>query len=291
LPLGDHPSFDRPSATTRLWRYTDLPKLIELLTSSKIWLASAEILAQDDPYEGLPGAIQFPHRMWRSIDEVPKELRSQILEIYGKDSNGTPEAAFRLWMMVEEQRCIMTLSGRRNYYVNCWHAAEYESVAMWKVYGSPGAGVAVISNGARIEHSLSSTDESFYLGKVRYVEPSFVRIGGSNAFDDVMIKRSNFEYEREVRLVYWDTSEGHDALENFSWNAEKLRFDDLIDDPRPVNPGMAFDCEVDVLIERIIVSPFAPDWYAPMLDRLRDRLGYRFSVHKSELLAAPPRID
>ena len=287
MPLGDHPSFDRPLVTTRLWRYTDLSKFIDLLSSGKLWLTNAEILAADDPYEGTTGAVQFPHRMWQTLDEVPEQLRVQILEMCGQGTDGKPEAAFKGWFMGEEQRCIMTQSGRRDYYVNCWHAAHHESVAMWKIYGSPGAGVAIVTNGARLETALAENTEDFYLGAVQYRDPFFVQIGGSNAFDTIMLKRSSYNYEQEVRLVHWHTGDFHDALANFSWNDETMRFDDIIDDPRPVRPGMSFNCDIDVLIERVIVSPFAPPWYLPMIERVRERFGYGFAIHRSTLLDVP----
>lgn len=287
MPLGEHPSFDRPAVTTRLWRYTDLAKFIDLLSSGKLWLTNAEILAADDPYEGTTGAVQFPHRMWRALEEVPEQLRVQILDLCSRGTDGTPEAAFKVWFMGEEQRCIMTQSGRRDYYINCWHAADHESAAMWKIYASPGAGVAVVTNGARLETALSENNEDFYLGAVRYRDPSSVHIGGSNAFDTIMLKRSSYSYEREVRLVHWHMGEFHDALANFTWNDKTMRFDDIIEDPRPVRPGMSFDCDIDVLIERVIVSPFAPPWYESMVERVRERFGHRFPVHRSKLLDAP----
>ena len=287
MPLGKHPSFDRPSVTTRLWRYTDLSKFIDLLSSGKLWLTNAEILAADDPYEGTPGAVQFPHRMWRTLDEVPEQLRAQILEMHSRGTDGGPEAAFGGWFMGEEQRCITTQSGRRDYYINCWHASDYESVAMWKIYGSPGAGVAIVTNCARLEAALSENSEVFYIGAVQYRDPSFVQIGYPNAFDPIMLKRSSYSYEQEVRLVHWHTGELHDALADSSWNDETMRFDDIIDDPRPVRPGMSFNCNIDVLIEGVIVSPFAPLWYAPMIERVRERFGHRFPIQRSTLLDAP----
>lgn len=66
-----------------------------------------------------------------------------------------------------------------------------------------------------------------------------------------------------------------------------MRFDDLIEDTRPIRPGMAVGCDVSVLIERVIVSPFAPPWYKAMIERLRDSLGFDFPVHDSRLMAAP----
>lgn len=290
MPIIGHPSFDRPPVTTRLWRYTDLPKFVELLTSARLWLTNMEVLATDDPYEGLPDAVGFPHRMWRTIDEVPEMLREQILRISGRGTDGSPNAAFRSWLMVEEQRCIMTQSGRRDYFVSCWHAAQHESTAMWKIYGAPGAGVAIVTNGGRLEAALSSDARELHLGQVRYVEPNWIEIGRGNAFDTVMVKRSSYAYEHEVRLVHWATGDFHDALADASWNEEAMRYDGLTDDPRPVIPGISLDCDLDVLIERVIVSPSAPEWYLPMIERLQERLGYHFPVASSRLLTARPII-
>lgn len=267
----------------------DFPKFVELITSRTLWLANAEVLAADDPYEGLPNAVQFPHRMWKSIDETPEALRKQILEMRSS-ADQSPNDAFKSWFMGEEQRCIMALSGRRDFYINCWHAAEYESVAMWKLYGSPGAGVAVITNGARLETALAANEEDFFLGAVKYRDASIIQIGTPNVFDDIMIKRNSYAYESEVRLVHWHTGEFHDALENFAWNDEKMRFDDLIEDRRPINPGYSFPCDIDVLIDRVIVSPFAPSWYEPMINRLRDQLALNFRMVRSKLLETPTVI-
>lgn len=290
MPVENHPSFDRPPVSMPLWRYTDIPKFIELLTSGSLWLTNAEVLAQDDPFEGMLGPLQFPHRMWRTVENVPEPLRRQILASRGRGPETTDEQAFRGWFMGEEQRCIMTHSGRRDYYVSCWHASLHESAAMWRIYGSPGAGVAIVTNGARLETALAANDCDAYLGAVKYRDPNHFEIGTPNGFDPMMIKSVSYSYEQEVRLVHWDTEDIHDALENFNWNDETMRFEDLIADSRPLRPGVSLRCEVDILIERVIVSPFAPPWYGPMIERLRDKLGCSFPVHTSKLLSAPPII-
>jgi hypothetical protein len=69
-----------------------------------------------------------------------------------------------------------------------------------------------------------------------------------------------------------------------------MRFDDLVEDPRPLKQGIALVCDIDVLIERLVVSPFAPPWYAAMIERLRDRLGYKFPVEVSRLLTSPAEL-
>jgi hypothetical protein len=290
VPISNHPSFNRPPVSIPLWRYMDLPKFVDLLTSRQLWLANAEVLARDDPYEGWPGPIRFPHRMWKNIEEVPEMLRAQILSIYGRREDSTPQAAFMGWVMIEEQACLMTQFGRRNYYMNCWHAASHESIAMWKIYASPGAGVAVVSNGARLESALASNSEGLYLGAVQYEDPNTVKIGTKNAFDTLMVKSTSYSYEQEVRLVHWDTEDLHDPIPDFSWNEETMRFENIVDDHRPLTAGLGLQCDVDVLVERVIVSPFAPSWYLPMIERLRDQLGFRFPAVASRLLAAPPIV-
>ena len=285
MPFTNHPSFDRPAISTRLWRYTDLAKFFELLTSRRLWLTNAEILAEEDPYEGSPGPLQFPHRLWKSIDEVPDTLKAQIVEIYGKDCSA--EQAFMGWFMLCEQECHMNRSTRRNYYVNCWHAGQSESAAMWKIYGSPGAGVAIVSNGGRIESALAAEAKQLNLGAVQYEDPNTFQIGYRNGFDTLMIKRNSYAYEHEVRLVYWDTNDMHDSLANFAWNEKHMRFDDIIEDHRPINPGINLACDIDVLIERVVVSPFAPSWYMGMIERLRDHLNFKFPISNSVLLTGP----
>lgn len=93
-----------------------------------------------------------------------------------------------------------------------------------------------------------------------------------------------------MRLVHWRTGEFHDALEKFAWNEETMRFDDLIEDMRPIRPGCSFACDLNVLIEKVVVSPYAPPWYALMIDRLRERFGFRFPIDQSKLLGTPAVI-
>lgn len=289
MSIGNHPSFSRPPAESLLWRYIDLSKFVDLLTSAKLWLANAEVLAKDDPYEGLPGAFQFPHRMWSSIEDVPEQLRTQIIGTYGR-GEVAPEIAFRHWFSISEQQCIMGQFGRRDYFANCWHLSEHESAAMWKIYASPGAGVAIVSNGASLERALADSSEALYLGRVKYREPSWITIGIEYGFDNIMTKRSSFSYEQEVRLVHRKSDDCHNAIDYESWSDETMRFERLIEDERPILPGISVTCDLAALFDKVIVSPYAPSWFLPMIERLRDQLGLRFAVQNSTLLDLPTAL-
>jgi hypothetical protein len=239
----------------------DLPKFVALLTSQSLWLTNAEILSADDPHEGTLSTLQFAHRRWTSIDAVPQPTREQIVQHYGRLTGGSPQAAFRAFVMQQEQLGIFTQFWRRNYYVSCWHAADYESVAMWKIYGAPGPGVAIVSNGARLEASLANNSPDLYLGSVRYFDERSEHIDWSNAFNTIMAKRLSFSYEKEVRLVHHDISDMHDPLVHNSWNDETMRFDEIVDDDRPLKSGLEVECDISILVGNVIVSPLAPPWY------------------------------
>lgn len=153
-----------------------------------------------------------------------------------------------------------------------------------------------MSNGARLETALASNSEDLYLGAVQYEDPNAIqigrqnRIGRQNGFNTLMVKSASYSYEQEVRLVHSDMKNYHDPIPDFSWNEETMRFDNIVEDHRPLTAGLALQCDVDVLVERVIVSPFAPSWYLPMIEQLRDQLGFQFPAVTSRLLAAPPVI-
>jgi hypothetical protein len=287
MPIEEHGSFIRPPIAVSLWRYMDIAKFMDLLSSRRLWLSNAEFLAREDPYEGILNAVLFPHRVWKSIASLPKDLREFVLAKFTKTPEVTPEMAFSRWMSWEEQICLMMEATRRELYVNCWHADNHESVAMWKIYSSMGAGVAVLSNGARIEQSVNSVEEHLYLGKIRYRGPNEVRVGVGNMFDTILVKRLSYKYEQEVRLVFCDTSVSHDALDGATWNAETMRYENLKKDERPVVAGRHIECDIHTLIERVIVSPFSPSWCVSMIEAVRDQLGFKFPVQRSKLFDAP----
>jgi hypothetical protein len=290
MPIKHHDLFIRPDKDALLWRYTDLPKFISLITTDSLWLSNLETLARDDPYEGLLGSVRFPHRVINSINEIPEYHYEALMFQYKLDggTEETLEAAFQHWYKRQEMMCILHEAQRRDYYINCWHESDSESVAMWKVYGSPGAGVAIISSCSRLESALQANEQNLFLGRVIYRDISAIEVGASNYFEHILSKLSNYSYEREMRLVYWSHGKSHAPLIKSRWNDVARRFEDVGDDLRPIQPGVSFNCKIDLMIEKVIISPYAPSWYVSTIEGVRNRLGYTFPVHKSILMDKPP---
>jgi hypothetical protein len=97
----------------------------------------------------------------------------------------------------------------RHVYVNCWHASEHESAAMWDLYASRHAGVALQATAGSIKTSVNSSLElrlicMQYIDHQTHKAEGTLRYGNGSTHTSVAYKRKSFEHEREVRLVYFD---------------------------------------------------------------------------------------
>jgi hypothetical protein len=92
---------------------------------------------------------------------------------------------------------------RRLTKVSCWHQADYESDAMWKLYAASGKGISVRTTTTRLAASLEPFrlaptygEEVPWWGTVKYVDLHAVHLRASmeNRF---FCKHRPFEWERQ----------------------------------------------------------------------------------------------
>jgi hypothetical protein len=151
--------------------------------------------------------------------------------------------------------------------VNCWHANAHESAAMWRIYLKSDEGVAIQATVERLESAFEAAAEGLYVGAVRYLDHELDHdresaVTGSE-LGPIFCKRKAFEYEREVRLV---KRAGKDRRTG----------------------GHYVACDLDRLIERVVVSPAAPSWFADLVRSVTHRYGFDFRIEDSELGREPP---
>ena len=151
-------------------------KFCWLLETSKLY--HPRIDQFNDPFEG---AVTFAYAKMRDADAIKPYFSVKEYEPWN----------FKL--------------ARFHQFATCWHAADYESDALWQLYAPGGAGVAIISSIERIEKSVDLTPYQYgLLGEVEYVDfethdmrrrpfPTVIRPGH--------LKRKSFEYEKEVRGI------------------------------------------------------------------------------------------
>lgn len=170
--------FDLPD-DTRIWRYLDLPKVIDLLETKKLFLTRTDRF--DDVWDGLlPNAI---------VDF----LRYALSPMGGVDAFRNIDTAFR-----------------KMNFVSCWHRNDVESAALWSLYAGK-AGVAIQSTVGRLRHAVD--DESLLISPVNYENFDtfeFDRSIGVGYYEAALFKRQSFLHEQEIRLVrtieQWDLS-------------------------------------------------------------------------------------
>jgi len=128
----------------RVWRYLKVHRFEELMGESYLYFAAATEF--EDKFEGAV-AVQ-PH-------DFPVDPRYPELD--------SCEHAFR------ELKRLTKLC--------CWHIADYESDAMWKIYSGSSKGVAITSTPSRIAAALAPYRlkeeygaEDFWAGNVRYID-------------------------------------------------------------------------------------------------------------------------
>lgn len=244
-----HDMFEAPAdRTTPLWRYMTLAKLLSLLQERSLWLSRADLLG--DPHEGSVGP--------RGLQD-----RNERLRRFGAET-GHPE---ELTETMIESMSIVTHRYTRHHYVNCWHMSQYESAAMWQIYGGAGAPVAIRSTFDRLCESLLGEHRSL-VGKVQYVDPQTQHAPFGNTFAPYVCKRLAFAYEQEVRVVQ-DRIPAHGGV------------------GIPGVDGVSEPVDLDRLIVEIVVGPDQPEWYFMAVEKVVAVLTPSITVKRSDLDTAP----
>jgi len=153
---------------------------------------------------------------------------------------------------------------RKFMFVNCWQIGEYESAAMWKLYLQNDEGIAIQSTFKKLTDSFD-TPERIFAGKVEYIDYEKDWLPEGNVFFPFVHKRKSFEYEHELRAFVDESLSGP---EPFNSQLESS------------NVGKYIPVKLDILIEKIYISPTAPQWFSELLLLLADR----FDISKEKIV-------
>ena len=183
--------FQPHDTNVKVWRYMDLPKLIDLLETKCLHFSRADTLG--DVFEG----------SWTQGDAA---YRDQIYQsIAAEEGENWPHMSGRQYLGGLTQHL------RRMTYMSCWHAGETESAAMWSLYGPTAGSVAIQSTYEKLATALPNES---YIGMVRYISYGPGNwINQSFVMSPFMHKRKEFEHEKEVRaMLVKSTKEAGDEL-------------------------------------------------------------------------------
>ncbi len=127
----------QPPGGLCLWRYMDLSKFVLLLDASALWFSHVPLLG--DPHEGSRGPATIAARTAYVRSEL-EAARIELLQKGHDPSEVIDVDAAMPDLVAQDSRMAQTM--RMMMYVNCWHANEDESVAMWRLYGGTPGGSA-----------------------------------------------------------------------------------------------------------------------------------------------------
>ena len=238
----NHDSFAQPPDKNCLvWRYLDLAKYLDLLTSRTLFLSTVGCLP--DHFEGSITHIN---------DQATREYINSIVDM-------SPEV---------KDRALQNLSNsqkdsRSRININCWHMSEFESEAMWKLYGKHADAVAIRTRYSTLVNCLP---ESTSIGLVNYIDYKTDYIPGGNLLTPYMYKRMSFEHEKEVRVLYWQAP--------------------TLEIPLPLikeDGGIRIPVYLDLLIEDIYVAPSCPKWQLRLIKLITTKFLPSKTVHQSSL--------
>lgn len=248
-----------------LWRFMDLSKFLDLILSKKITLVRPELF--EDVYEGSPVPLTKALSKFFKIENTENE----------KLLKQKAQAMFRLI--------------KYRAYINCWHLNEHESAGMWKLYCTTNDAIAIKTKVAKLKDSLDITScqviSSLQFGKVEYDADNNNKLNNIANYDGTtiptqqsislsecfFIKRKSFEHEKEFRIM--------------AINSNGLNLND-IDKPEEElkemgPPIIRISCDIESMIEEIIISPTAGSWFYDVVKNVTDKLGYNFKITQSKL--------
>jgi hypothetical protein len=259
------------TGNTKLWRYLSLDKLINLLSIRELFFAPLSFFVKTDPFEGyLPaaamnGLAELCRRPIRDIGSFVPTLEDhckrtkreltcdarEMLQHKLEDLKTAPKRFFQAIMQCQT--------------VNCRHANDGESEAMWRLYADNGKAVAIETTVDALTKSIQSqeSEHRVHIYPVKYLDfadenlnPSDCAVEGR--LTTPLLKRLSYRHENEVRAFIGRVPK--DLLESGkieSWQ------------PAPIT----LPVDVRVLVRRVHVSPYSSEPFESSVIKICGLLG------------------
>ena len=272
------PGVKSPKDDDILWRYMSLEKFANILATKSLFFTRADKF--EDPLEGyVPQAVRDLYEAGVSRVTPHPKLKNMVLKV---------------------------IENWHKYVVcNCWHQNEVESMAMWEKYHMRNSGIAIKTTMQDLKKSLIGAYDVF-TGKVQYIDDnnyehhhiqnffrSDVLFPGKWTYFPHFRKRTEFEYENEVRLIIDSEPFIRDYM---NVPADNANLEAFLNNEFPVmcEIGIPLDINVNTLIHEVIISPYTQDWVTETVKSVVYKYGYdfpingfNFPVSRSKLLDPP----
>jgi hypothetical protein len=223
VPYEKHPTCRKPdNDDQKIWRYFKFKHFPELLENRVLYFTRNDLLGEKFEGSITPPELnlrkkQVKHRMNLFKSLTPKMTEEELLYMHSQSNKEL----------------------NKGVYVNCWHMSDYENNLMWKHYSEQHKKDVVIQSTYRkLQECFANCKESIHIGKVEYRDFKTDISPPDNVFHKNLRKHLSLKDERELRAI---TFKFFDDKGNFLKNVPK---------------GIQVSVDIDMLIEKIIISPF-----------------------------------
>lgn len=172
----NHIAYFDPELKKRLIlrRYLDLPKFVDFLRTSELYLKQASRF--EDRLEGT-----LPEELCQAVRDFP--------EFVAKHGDASA------WEQKIKDRT----------YLSCWTLGSKDNMALWKLYGGAAESIAITTTIGRLETIAPSWEKygKVNVKKVRYIDHAERLPNGVYGLDENIfsLKHVAYSYEKEVRIV------------------------------------------------------------------------------------------
>ena len=242
-----------PATDYTIVKYLDLTKFISLLQNKALFFCRLDKL--EDQFEGM---TTKPNRDLRfKIYENYRNSGLSKTEMTDEDIRKKVESQYEFDKNLKAITCV-----------NCWNKKNNESAALWKIYSSFSNGLMIKSSISKLISSLDSTNEEIDLTEIKYLDYSRDYMPEGNSNYPLLHKHDAYSYEEEVRLIYRKMPESGWV---YDWTKEE------------VLEGLYIRCEINKLIDKIVISPFSQNWFFKLIKDISSKYGLDKECFKSEL--------
>jgi hypothetical protein len=156
---------------------------------------------------------------------------------------------------------------REYIYVSCWHRSDFECSAMWQLYGAEKNAVCIFTSIEKLEQQIIHDE---FLGNLKFESVNYIDHGkaqfGSNCLEPFLSKSLPFSFEKELRIVVFDSKTDLARVEKNEKTGVNIKINSLPE-----------------LIARVVVSPNSDSWFKDCVQKLCNEYGLGIEVKMSSL--------
>jgi hypothetical protein len=258
-------------------------KLLAISSGSGDEKSNATVSLRDFFY----GAYVFDWASQISFSQIyckVNKLIKEMVDAFSADKTDIAEKIIYPFLVEINDQHIFPNLKKKQVAISCWHDGTVELDAMWKLY-SKSDGIAIETTVSKLTNNLDLRIhgiDSFYseIGRVNYTDlvelneeanklhiPSIENRGNVNGDTTIFFpheliaqmcfsKRESFRFEKEIRIVL-----------------VHAKFPFLSIFPKDTGTSISFKNNIIDTIDKIIISPYAPDYYFDTIKNLLYNIG------------------